>query len=99
MDLDSGELLLYSTSLVASGASTWTDWRINGDPKYIQYQDFPDALRCPRFAYADLPAAPDRTYCLVLCTDTTRTPPMQLLYSYDGMWFPVNNPGDAWRPA
>ncbi|WP_158785153.1 hypothetical protein [Pantoea sp. BAV 3049] len=99
MDLDSGELLIYSTSLVASGASTWLPTRINGELKNVQYQDFPDALRCPRFTYAELPAAPDRAYCLVLCTDTTRSPPMQLLYSYDGMWFPVNNPGDAWRPA
>lgn len=70
------------------------------DKRYIQYQQFNDAIRFPRYTYAELPDPAKTTYGMCFCTDTTRTPKMQMLYaSNDGLWHPVNNPSDPWKPV
>lgn len=100
MDLDSGNLLLMSNNIRSVSASTRIPICVNGELKFIQYQDVADAVRILQFKYAGLPAPSTDTYSLVFCTDTTRKPAMQLLYaSNDGLWYPVHNPTDAWRPV
>jgi hypothetical protein len=99
MDLDAGNLLLQSSNLKSVNATEWIPIFINGEPRYIQYQEFNDAIRFPRYTYAELPDPAKTTYGMCFCTDTTRTPKMQMLYaSNDGLWYPVNNPADKWKP-
>ena len=99
MDMDSGNLLLDSSNIQSVNATEWIPMHINGALRYLQFQEFNDAIRFPRYTYAELPASDKTTYGMCFCTDTTRTPKMQLLYaSNDGMWYPVNNPTEKWKP-
>lgn len=99
IDLDAGNLLLQSSNLKSVNATEWIPIFINGEPRYIQYQEFNDAIRFPRYTYAELPDPAKTTYGMCFCTDTTRTPKMQMLYaSNDGLWYPVNNPSEKWKP-
>lgn len=100
MDLDSGDLLLDSSSVKSVSATDWISIFINGQKRYMQYQEFNDAIRFPRYTYAELPDPAKTTYGMCFCIDTARTPKMQMLYaSNDGMWYPVNNPSDPWKPV
>jgi len=100
MDLDSGALLLASSSVKSVSATDWISIFINGQKRYMQYQEFNDAIRFPRYTYAELPDPAKTTYGMCFCIDTSRTPKMQMLYaSNDGMWYPVNNPSDPWKPV
>lgn len=99
MDLDSGDLLLDSSSVKSVSATDWISIFINGQKRYVQYQEFNDAIRFPRYTYAELPDPAKTTYGMCFCIDTIRTPKMQMLYaSNDGMWYPVNNPSESWKP-
>gem|GEM_PF-2760037 len=91
--------MLQSSNLKSVNATEWIPIFINGEPRYIQYQEFNNAIRFPRYTYAELPDPAKTTYGMCYCTDTTRTPKMQMLYaSNDGLWYPVNNPSEKWKP-
>ena len=85
MDLDSGEVLLYTKARVSKGAATFIPVMLNGEQVYVQASD-KFANRIPYYNFDDLPSAADYVYCEVLCPNTAKSPSMQKLYSNGYRW-------------
>lgn len=99
MDLDSGDLLYFSSSLQGVAAANYIQAYVNGEKRFIPYYKNTGSVLIPRYAYADLPSPATHVYGLVLCTNTRLKPTMQPLFSDGSNWYPVSDPGAAWKPV
>lgn len=99
LDLDSGKLLLQTASADQAG-SRYLTTSFYGVDQYIPLQTTNQSVRLPRYAYADLPSASTNVYGVVLCTNTTLSPAMQLLYSNGSTWYLASDPtSTTWKPV
>lgn len=99
LDLDSGKLLLNSAYVDQAG-SRYLTTSFYGVDQYIPIQTTTQSVRIQRYAYAALPNAGTNVWGMVLCTDTTLTPPVQPLYSNGSNWYLVSDPSNTtWKPA
>ncbi|MFT4270835.1 MAG: hypothetical protein QM578_07485 [Pantoea sp.] len=99
MDLDSGDLLLYSGNVQAVAGTTYVSVYINGEQRFIPYYEHTCSMRMPRYTYADLPSPATHVYTMVLCTDTVLHPAMQPLFSNGLNWYPTSDPTASWAPS
>ncbi|UZV40814.1 putative EPS depolymerase [Erwinia phage Stean] len=91
MDLDSGDLLLYTKKKMSKGAADYVPVMLNGEPFNIQVVD-KFAVRVPYYVFDELPSPSDYVYCQVLCSNTAKSPSMQMLYSNGYRWIYVAYP-------